>query len=92
MKTSKNNSKPVIVMFWSIPSYVMLNAYKENCSKLRQAVDQIKSVEVLTKDNRAIQYKSIGLQSGKFFGMEYIKGKIKRILLNMNDIKMVRLL
>ena len=79
-------------MFWSIPSYVTLNAYKENCSKLKQAIDQIKSVEILTKDNRAIQFKSIGLQSGKFFGMEYIKGKIKRILLNMNDIKMVRLL
>ena len=79
-------------MFWSIPSYVTLNAYKENCRKLRQAIDQIKSVEILTKDNRALQFKSIGLQSGKFFGMETIKGKINKILLNMNDIKIIRIL
>lgn len=92
MKTSKNNSKPAIIMFWSIPSYVTLNAYKENCSKLRQAIDLIKSVEILTKDNKAMQFESIGLQSGKFFGMESIKGKIKKILLNINDIKMIKFL
>ena len=92
MKTSKNSSKPIIVMFWSVPSCSMLKVYKEKCSKLNQAVNQIKSVEVVTKDDKIIQFKSVGVQSGVFFGMEHIKGKINKILLNINNIKIITIL
>jgi hypothetical protein len=70
----------------------MLKVYKEKCSKLNQAVNQIKSVEVVTKDDKIIQFKSVGVQSGVFFGMEHIKGKINKILLNINNIKIITIL
>ena len=79
-------------MFFSVPSCSMLNAYKEKCLKLKQAINLVKPVELLTNDNRTVQFKSVGIQSGKFFGIEDIKGRINKILLNINDIKMITLL
>jgi len=76
-------------MFWSVPSCSMIKSYKEKCSKLNQAVKQIKSVKVVTKNNITMQFKSVGIQSGTFFGLEHIKGKFNKIVLNINDIKMV---
>ncbi len=79
-------------MFWSVPSCSMLKVYKEKCSKLNQAVNQIKPVQVVTKDDKIIQFKSVGVQSRVFFGMEHIKGKINKILLNINNIKIITIL
>jgi len=92
MKSQKNNSKPVIIMFWSVPSCSTLKAYKEKCSKLNQAASQFKPVEVVTKDNRTLLFKSVGNQSGTFFGIEDLGARINKILLNINNIKMVTIL
>ena len=92
MKTQKNSSKTVIVMFWSVPSCTTLKAYKEKCSKLNQAVNQFKSVEVVTKDNQTKLFKSIGNQSGTFFGIEDLGARINKTILNINNIKMVTIL
>jgi len=92
MKTSKNNSSPMIIMFWSIPSCSMLKAYKAKSDTLNQAIKEEKTVEVLTNGNKILKLKKIGIEAGKFFGIESIKGKMKKMLLNINDIKMVILL
>lgn len=92
MKTLKNSSKPIIVMFWSIPSCSTLKVYKEKCMKLNQAVSQKKPVKVVTNEDMTIQFNCIGVHSGTFFGIENIKGKISKINLNINAIKMITLL
>jgi len=75
-----------------MPSHSMLRAYKEKCCQLNQAVNQIKPIEIVTKDDKTLRFNNVGVQSGKFFGIENIKGKIQKILLNLNDIKMITLL
>ena len=40
MKTSKNNSNPMIIMFWSMPSCSMLKAYKAKSDTLNQAIKE----------------------------------------------------
>jgi hypothetical protein len=92
MKTSKNNTSPIIIMFWSMPSCSMLKAYKAKSDKLNQAVKAAKPIEVVTTNNKILKLKEIGIEAGKFFGLENIKGSMKKMLLNINDIKMVTLL
>jgi hypothetical protein len=92
MKTSQTNSNPVIIMFWSVPSCTMLKAYKAKSDKLKKAIKEDKPVEVVTHGNKILKLKKIGIEAGKFFGRENIKGNTKKMLLNINDIKMVTLL
>jgi len=92
MKTSQNSSNPIIVMFWSIPSCSTLKVYKEKCLQLNQAISQKKSVKVVTNEDETIQFNCIGVHSGKFFGIENIKGKMSKIILNINAIKMITIL
>jgi hypothetical protein len=79
-------------MFWSMPSCSMLKVYKAKSNKLKQAIKEDKSVEVVTHGNKVVKLKKIGIEAGKFFGLKGIKGNMKKILLNINDIKMVTLL
>lgn len=92
MKTSQKNSNPIIVMFWSMPSCTMLKSYKVKSDKLVQAIKEDKQVEVVTQGNNILRLKKIGNEAGKFFGMANIKGNMKKMLLNLNDLKMVTLL
>ena len=92
MKTLQNSSKPLIVMFWSVPSCSMLKVYKEKCKKLNLAINQKKSVQVVTNEDETIQFNCIGVHSGTFFGIENIKGKMSKINLNINAIKMITIL
>jgi len=92
MKTSVNHSNPMIIMFLSLPSCTMLKAYKLKSDTLNQAIKEEKTIEVVTNENKILKLKKIGIEAGKFFGLERIKGKMKKMLLNINDIKMVILL
>ena len=92
MKTSEKNANPMIVLFWSIPSCSMLKAYKANSDTLNQAIIEAKPVELVTNSNKILKLKKIGIEAGKFFGLESIKGNMEKMLLNLNDIKMVTLL
>jgi hypothetical protein len=92
MKTSANHSNPMIIMFWSMPSCSMLKDYKLKSDTLNQAIKEEKTIEVVTHGNKILKLKKIGIEAGKFFGIESIKGKMKKMLLNINDIKMVLLL
>jgi recombinational DNA repair protein RecR len=92
MKTSKKQTNPVIIMFWSMPSCSMLKAYKEKCDMLNQAIREVKSVEVVTQGNEVLKLNRIGNESGKFFGLKSIKKNAEKMLLNINHIKMVTLL
>ena len=79
-------------MFWSMPSCSMLKVYKEKCMKLNQAISQKKSVQVVTNEDETMQFNCIGVHSGTFFGIENIKGKMSKINLNINAIKMITIL
>ena len=92
MKSSKNNNSPHILLFWSLPSISMLEAYKEKCKKLNQAIHKTKSVEIVTNHDTILKLNKIGVESGRFYGFESFKGTMKKMLLNINEIKIVILL
>ena len=75
-----------------MPSCSMLKAYKAKSDTLNQAIKEEKTVEVVTNGNKTLKLKKIGVEAGKFFGLESIKGSVKKMLLNINEIKMVTLL
>jgi hypothetical protein len=75
-----------------MPSCSMLKAYKAKSDKLKQAIKEDKRVEVVTHGNKILKLKKIGIEAGKFFGLESIKGNMKKMLLNINDIKVITLL
>ena len=92
MKTSSTNPGPAIIMFWSMPSCSMLKSYKVKSDKLVQAINEDRQVEVLTRKNTVLKLKEIGNEAGKFFGTASKKGHMKKMLLNLNELKMVTLL
>jgi hypothetical protein len=92
MKNSKELSPPHILLFWSLPSITMVKAYQLKSYKLDQAVSNSKSVEVLTLKNKVLKLERVDLEAGKYFGFETIKGNIKKIFLNINNIKTITLL
>lgn len=92
MKTSNKMQSPIIIMFWSAPSCSMLKDYKLKSDTLYEAIKYNRAVEVITNSNKTLTFKKIGINTGKYFGMEKIKGKIKKMLLNINEIKMVTLI
>lgn len=92
MKASEKNSIPPIVLFWSVPSYSTIKAYKEKCSQLSQAISEKKTVEILTNKGQSLTLNEIGLQSGTYFGIESIKGKMEKLFLNLNHVQKVTLL
>ena len=92
MNTSANNSNSMIIMFWSMPSRTMLKAYKAKSDTLNQAILEEKTIEVVTIENKILKLKKIGIEAEKFFGLENIKGSMKKMFLNINHIKMITLL
>jgi len=92
MKTSKKISSPLLLLFWSVPSCSMLKAYRLKSDLLVIAANELKAVEILTNENSILKFNNVGKDSGRFFGLNSIKGNITKILLNLNDIKMVTLL
>ncbi|MBE9489111.1 MAG: hypothetical protein IMY67_02355 [Bacteroidetes bacterium] len=92
MKTSGSKSNSIIIMFWSIPSCSMIRAYKVKSDMLNLAMKNMKSVEVITNGDKTYKLKKIGIEAGKFFGLENIKGSMKKMILNINEIKIVTLL
>jgi len=70
----------------------MLKAYKAKSDTLNQAIKEEKTIEVVTNENKILKLKKIGIEAGKFFGIESIKGNMKKMLLNINHIKMITLL
>ncbi|MEH6535229.1 MAG: hypothetical protein V7719_02465 [Psychroserpens sp.] len=92
MKSSEKNTKTHILLFWSIPSISMIDAYKEKCNKLNRAKDNLKRVEVITYKNEILKLENVGIDSGRFFGLKRFKGKMKKVLLNINTIKTIILL
>lgn len=92
MKTSNNHSTRIVIMFWSMPSCSMLKTYKIKSDMLNQALKFEKSVEVITTNDQILKLRKIGIEAGKFVGLKSIKGNMKKMLLNINDIKRVILL
>ena len=92
MKSSSKHSNPHILLFWSLPSISMIDVYKEKCRKLNQAIYKMKSVEIVTNKDNTLKLNKIGIDSGRFYGFKSLKGKMKKTLLNVNDIKRVNLL
>jgi CO dehydrogenase/acetyl-CoA synthase gamma subunit (corrinoid Fe-S protein) len=70
----------------------MVKEYKTKCDILSQAIRNLKSVEILTYENKILKLEQIVIDSGKFFGMENIKGEFKKLLLNVNKIKKIIIL
>ena len=91
MKSSTAQTSPHILLFWSLPSISMIRAYKEKCKILNMAKDKVKPIEIVTVQNKILRLKEIGIECGQFYGYEHIKGHIKKILLNINSIKMITL-
>ncbi|MFD1163618.1 hypothetical protein [Hwangdonia seohaensis] len=81
-----------IFLFWTLPSISMVEAYKKKCKLLNNAMYSMKSIEITTFQNKILKLKEIGIESGRFYGFESIKGGIKKISLNINDIKNIILL
>ena len=92
MKASKKDNSPHVLLFWSFPSISMVQVYKEKCEKLNQAISKVKPVKIVTTQDSILKLNKIGIESGRFYGFENLKGSMKKILLNINDIKMITLL
>lgn len=92
MKSSKKTKAPHIILFWSLPSISMLEASKEKCRKLNQAIHKMKSVEIVTSHDCTLKLKKVGVESGRFYGFEKLKGNMKKTFLNVNKIKTITLL
>ena len=92
MEALNTNSKSPLILFWSVPSISMVKEYKAKCDILSQAIRNLKSVEILTYENKILKLEQIVIDSGKFFGMENIKGELKKLLLNVNKIKKIIIL
>ncbi|WP_223551164.1 hypothetical protein [Aestuariivivens sp. NBU2969] len=91
MKTSKNNSTPII-LFWFVPSISQIKVYKDNCNLLQKASSNLNSVRIIKTNNETLTFKKIVLESERFYGLKKIKGEIKKMILNVDAIKMVVLL
>ena len=92
MKPSKEKNKFEIILFWSLPSISKIQDYKLKSSKLKEAIARLKKVELITYNNEVLKFENIGIDSGRFFGLVEFKGKMKKILLNINAIKTIILL
>ena len=92
MKPSKEILKPHILLFWSVPSISKVHEYKMKSDMLNQAKVYLKKVQVITHKNEILKFDKIGIDSGRFFGLKKFKGKMKKILININTIKTVILL
>ena len=92
MKTINNIKASGIFLFWSLPSVSVIKAYKEKCNQLNQAIKKVSCVEILTIENEILKLMEVGIESGTYFGVKNIKGQIKKILLNVNEIKNITLL
>ena len=92
MKVSNKYNSPPVFLFWSFPSISMVQVYKEKCEKLNQAINRVKPVEIVTNQDSILKLNKIGVESGRFYGFENLKGSMKKILLNINDIKIITLL
>ena len=88
MKTSKKRTNLLVIMFWSIPSCSMIKAYKAKCETLNEAIREVKAVEVVTNRNRILHLKRIGNEAGRYSGLK----NLKKLHLNINEIKMITLL
>ena len=92
MNQSDNNQKPFILLFWSTPSCTSLKAYKKKSDLLNLAINEDQPVEIQTKGNKIKKLVHIGIEAGTFFGLENVKGNMKKMLLNINHIKMITIL
>ncbi len=92
MKSLEKITKPHILLFWSIPSISMVELYKVKSDKLKLALNEAKSVQIITHGNKILVLKKIGIEAGKFFGLETINGTMKKMLLNINHIKAITIL
>ncbi len=92
MKTLKHSNGPHIHLFWCFPSISRLKASKEKCKKLNQAIDEVKPVEIVTTRDLILKLNKIGVESGRFYGFESLEGSMKKVLLNIHDIKTIILL
>ena len=92
MNCLDKNIHPFIVLFWSLPSLSKLHEYKEKCNMLNLAISKMKTVEIITVKDVILNLTNISLESGRYFGLENIKGRFKKILLNINEIKTITFL
>jgi len=92
MKPSNKILETQIILFWFVPSISQINDYKIKSDLLNKAMFHLNPVKVVTYKNEAVKFKKIELESGAFYGLKKIKGKIEKILLNVNSIKAIILL
>jgi hypothetical protein len=92
MKRLDKNQNPLILFFWSTPSCSTIKAYKKKSDLLNLAIKEDYPVEIKTKSNETKKLEHISIEAGTFFGIESIKGGMKKILLNINQIKMITIL
>lgn len=92
MNTANPNSNPVIIAFWSLPSCSMLKSYKAHSDALGKAIKHGHGVEIATRFNTVLKFREIGIEAGRYFGLEGLGRRLKKTMLNINDIKSVTLL
>lgn len=92
MKTLEHNNDPHICLFWALPSISKLKASQEKCKKLNEAIHEVKPVEIVTNRDLILKLTKVGIESGRFYGFESLKGSMKKVLLNINEIKTIILL
>ena len=92
MKPSNKMLETQIILFWFVPSISQINEYKIKSDLLNKAMFHLSPVKVVTHKNKTVKFKKIELESGAFYGLKKIKGKIEKILLNVNSIKAIILL
>jgi hypothetical protein len=51
-----------------------------------------KAVNVVTSNDEILKLRKIGIESGKVFGMLGKTGRLKKMMLNINNIKVITLL
>lgn len=97
MKNSNNKAEKVnktvhILFYMTYKTPSLLKEYKHNSQVLTRAIKESRSVEVLTKNEAVLKIVNLGIEAGKFFGLNNIKGKMEKIRLNVNEIKKITML
>ena len=81
-----------LILFWSVPSISMVKEYKAKTEQLKSAILNLNPIEIITTKNEVLKLEKVEIESGSFFGLNTIKGNIRKIFLNINHIKAITLL
>ena len=91
MKNFTNHIKFIGTLLSILILFQSCRVYHATSVTLKQAVMEEKRVKVRMKNMEKFRFQRIGFESGQFYGVKRIKGKIVRIPLSQEEIGYIKL-